>query len=139
MKPSYVEHKDRAERIRSAITAIRGILPLDIYPAHKRELLSVCIWKITEADGKKKVRYWSEGAILNQGMKLQHEHVYERKELINRLLTNENIEFVVKDAIACMVTVDEHRKLRASTDSGWERYKSVGIRVYDAKVGKWCW
>lgn len=139
MKPSYAEHKDRDVRISSAITAIEAILPLDLYLAHKKELLSICIWKITEADGKKKLRYWSEGAVDNKSSKLQHEHVHERKELISRLLSGEAVELVVADAVACMVTKEEHYKLRVSRKLGWKRYKESDIRVYDAKEQQWCW
>lgn len=129
----YREHKDRNKRIQSAIVAIRAILPLDLYPAHKRELLGVCIWKITEADGKKKVRYWSEGATSSEPSNLQHEHVHERKELISRLLNNEAVDLVVKDAVACMVTKEEHYLLGSSNSSGWQRYKDTGIKVFDTK------
>lgn len=139
MKPNYIEHKDRTERIRSAITAIKAIVPLDLYQAHKKELISVCIWKITEADGKSKVRYWSEGAVNDQEGKLQHEHVCERKELIARLLSGEDVDTVVTSAIACMVTREEHQIIGKSSSSGWQRYKDSGIKVYDAKDKQWCW
>ena len=136
--PEYREHKDRNKRIESAIIAIKALLPLELYPAHKRELLGVCIWKITEADGKMKVRYWSEGSISNEKAKLQHEHVHERKELIIRLLNGEAVELVVKDAIACMVTKEEHLVLGKSSSLGWQRYKEQGIKVFDAKDQRWC-
>lgn len=139
MKPNYVQHKDRDARISSAIKAIEAILPLDLYSAHKKELLSVCIWKITEADGKSKVRYWSDGAVENQSTNLQHEHIHERKELIIRLLSGEAVRSVVADAVACMVTREEHIQLGASSKLGWHRYKDTGIRVYDAEEHKWCW
>jgi hypothetical protein len=139
MKPDYVEHKDRAARIQSAFVAIKAIVPLDLYTAHKKELISVCVWIITEADGKSKVRYWSEGAVSNQADKLQHEHVHERKVLIARLLSGEAVESVVADAIACMVTKNEHQKLGASSSLGWQRYRDAGIRVYDAKEKLWRW
>ena len=139
MKPTYTKHKDHDARIKSAITAITAIVPLDLYTAHKKELLSVCIWKITEADGKAKVRYWSEGSINNKNEKLQHEHVYERKELIQLLMNGDPVEEVVKNAIACMVTREEHQALTRSNHSGWQRYKDIGIRVYDAQTQQWCW
>jgi hypothetical protein len=139
MKPNYVEHKDRATRIKSAITAIEAILPLKLYPAHKKKLLRVCIWKITEADGKSKVRYWSEGAVENQSSKLQHEHVHEIKELVARLMSGESVKAVVSDAVACMVTKEEHINLGGSSKLGWDRYKDSRIRVYDAKGKQWCW
>lgn len=135
-RPFYIEHKDRDIRIKSATVAINAILPLDLYPAHKRELLSVCIWKITEADGKYKVRYWSEGSI-SSNVKLQHEHVYERKTLISRLLDGEPVESVICDAVACMVTKTEHERLTRSKQIGWARYKDAGVRVFDAKKERW--
>jgi len=135
--PEYQPHRDREERISSALLAIRAIVPLPLYPAHKRELLSVCIWKITEADGKKKVRYWSEGAIWSDPKTLQHEHVVERKELVSRLLAGDDPEQVVNDAVACMVTPAEHSVLGKCGGSGWDRYAQASIRVYDSQNGVW--
>ena len=136
--PTYCEHRDRSKRIQSAITAISALLPLDLDPQHKTELIGVCIWKITEADGKTKVRYWSEGAISHPKAKLQHEHVHEKKELISRLLAGEEIGSVLNDAIACMVTQEEHARLRHSSNTGWQRYKDAGINVFDSKDQQWC-
>lgn len=34
--PSYTPHRDREQRIPGAITAIRAILSLELYPAHKK-------------------------------------------------------------------------------------------------------
>ena len=135
--PIYVPHRDRKLRIDSAKTAINAILPLDLYPAHKRELLSVCIWKLTEADGKSKVRYWSQGALEDLNQKLHHEHVHERKELISRLLAGENVELVAAEAVACMVTPSEHRILTKCSALGWDRYREASIKVYDSAEGCW--
>jgi hypothetical protein len=135
--PVYKQHKDREQRISSAVTAINALLPLDLYAAHKRELLGICIWKITEADGKTKVRYWSKGAIGGDRQALQHEHVHERKELIHRLLSGEPVDVVIKDAVACMVTKEEHRRLGQSDESGWFRYNEAGIQVYDSREQEW--
>lgn len=135
---TYHEHPDRPKRIESAITAINALLPLDLVEAHKREL-SVCIWKITEADGKYKVRFWSEGACANPNAKLHHEHVHQRKELIHRLLAGEDIGRVVTDAIPCMVTEQEHAALGGAPSIGWQRYRDAGIKVFDTKHGKWLW
>jgi hypothetical protein len=135
--PVFKPHADRHDRINSAKLAIRTILPLDLYAAHKKELLSVCIWKITQADGKAKVRFWSEGALGSDKKELRHEHVFERKELIQRLLEGEEIELVLSDAIACMVTKPEHLLLGKIQASGWVRYEKAGIRVYDSLENQW--
>jgi hypothetical protein len=49
----FFRRHDADARIESAIAAIRALLPVPLLPAHKRELLSICIWKVTEADGGK--------------------------------------------------------------------------------------
>ncbi|MBF6650135.1 hypothetical protein [Methylobacter sp. BlB1] len=135
--PKYIPHPNREKRINSAIVAIKALLPLDMYLAHKKELLSTCIWKITEADGKLKVRYWSEGALSASSKDLRHEHVFERRELISRLLSGENIDSVVNDAVGCLVTKDEHTVLTLSVASGWNRYKDCGIMVFDSEKQEW--
>ena len=68
--------------------------------------------------------------------KLNHEHVIERKKLVNRMLAGEPVAKVLKAAIACIVTVTEHRLLtdlsRTQPDlEGWERYEAAGIKVVD--------
>lgn len=135
--PTYVPHRDHDVRIASATMAIRALIPLEFYPAHKRVLLSDCIWMITEADGKMKVRYWSEGALEQPQPKLHHEHVNERRMLIQRLLNGEDVTSVVADAVACIVTRDEHKQLGTSSLQGWGRYREVGIRVYDSLENRW--
>jgi len=137
MLPIYLPHKDKDDRLRSAKLAISSLLKLDLYPSHKRELVSVCIWKVTEADGKLKVRYWSQGAVEAGKKDLRHDHVYERKELIDRLLDDEPVERVYSDMVACIVTKNEHASLSKSNLSGWNRYKDTNIKVYDSQDGVW--
>lgn len=46
------EQRVTPEQIKSsAIRAVEAILPLDILPRHKCELISAMTWKITEAEG----------------------------------------------------------------------------------------
>lgn len=139
--PQYQEHRERDVRIESAKTAIRAILTLDLYPAHKRELLSTCIWKITEADGKFRTRFRSIGSLnTNIGTKLQHEHVIERRKLISQLLDGtKNVDDVAEEAIGCVVTREEHVQLNVVSRldpnlGGWSRYVQAGIRVFDLKA-----
>ena len=139
--PTYKEHKDREARVKSAVTAIKAIILLNLYPAHKRELLDICIWKITEADGKLKTRYRSIDSLQsNSETKLQHEHVIEKQKLVSALIAGqESIEDIVEMAIGCVVTKAEHRILTAVSRSeptldGWNRYKKAGIKVFDLKT-----
>lgn len=133
---TYKRNPDRFARIESAIIAIKSIIPLELLDAHKRELLGVCIWKITEADGKWNVRFRSEKA-LSSSDNLRHEHVYERKHLIDRLISGESVESVIRDAIACVVTKDEHLVLSRQTSSGWDRYREAKIKVFDLEESRW--
>lgn len=141
--PQYCEHRDREIRIASVITAIETILPLNLYPAHKRSLLDRCIWFVTEADGKFKTRYRSIGALgADASTKLQHEHVTEKRKLVSLLVSGEDdAKNIVENAIGCVVTKDEHDLLtkvsrKDPSLDGWSRYKKAGVRVFDLKLQK---
>ena len=131
----FKEHKDHSAVIDSAYLAVESILKLDLYPAHKRELLDICIWKITEVDGKYTTRYRSRKAINNiDNESIQHEHVVEKKKLITELIENPGeYRSVLDKAVACVVTKEEHISLSKVKQelSGWDRYKEAGIIVYD--------
>lgn len=141
--PDYQPHRDRETRINSAKMAAESIVRLDLYPAHKKELLSICIWKITEADGNLNTRYRSEQAIQRQmdgeaprGRGLRHEHVFQQRYLIQRMIeNNENPRDVLDDAIGCVVTEEEHNQLLHGQElDGWERYRQAGITVIDLET-----
>lgn len=124
--------------IESALTAIEGILTLDILETHKRELLSALLWKITEARGKYTTRYQSLGARnAPKGTKLQHEHVTTRKHLIDDILIHpEQARAIASTAIGCVVTKQEHELLTRITREqpklrGWDRYHAAGITIID--------
>lgn len=142
MIKTYRPRPDREERLASAITAAEVLVDLDLYPQHKRELLSICVWKATELDGKFNTRFCSRGALeAGHGTKLNHEHVIERKQLVDRLLAGEPVGEVLKEAVACLVTVDEHKTLtRISKENpdleGWARYEAAGIEVVDRGGGE---
>jgi hypothetical protein len=133
----YQPHPKASRRRKSAITAAKAILGLDLYPPHKRRLLSVCVWKITEADGKYRTRFKTQEALHSERCDLTHEHVYRRKRLITALLqAPANADIILARAIACTVTRQEHIRLckqdRARPDlDGWERYRRSRITVID--------
>lgn len=124
------------DEIRSAVTAIKGILTLQIIDGHKKTLISRMIWAITEAHGKYKTRFRSEGAVTSN-CRMQHEHVYPRRELIAEIMKDpDRCENILANAVACVVTEEEHKLLtRVSRENpdlkGWDRYKKAGITVYD--------
>ena len=124
--------------IESAITTIEGILDLPVLEQHKRDLINGMLWTVTEARGKYTTRYRSKGALeAPSGTKLQHEHVFPRKQLVDRIMRE---PYAAREhlstAIGCVVTVEEHRRLTAIDRTqpglhGWERYVAAGITVID--------
>lgn len=126
-----------AEIIESVTTAIEGCLTLPIMERHKRDIISGLLWKITEARGKYTTRYRSRAA-MEPGVKLQHEHVFSRKDITDRIIGEpERARETLKDAIACVVTVHEHKRLARVDQAirGWDRYTKVGIEVIDLDDG----
>ena len=109
--------------------------------AHKRELLSICLWKLSEVEGGKHgTRFQSEAAVGAPRRELAHEHVFERAKLVSALLASPNdIDAVVSKAVGCLVTRQEHKRLthvsRTNPQAeGWERYALAGIKVLDPSL-----
>lgn len=125
--------KKSAMKLAKLICSATGVLEI-----HKKKLLNELIWKITEADGKYKTRFISEGVKKGYGP-IQHEHVIPRKELIRQILRRpKNIERILNNAVACLVTKKEHQSLtKLSSGKKWGRYRSIGIRIYDQKKEQW--
>jgi hypothetical protein len=110
------------ERIRSAVHLIRMVLATaeDEVDAHTlKRVLNHLIWTVTEAGGKfapAARRFWTPAARerLQFGVSgLQHEHVYERKHIVQELLQlrgragGEEIRSLVKKK---MIAVSSPRK-----------------------------
>ncbi len=126
-----------AEIIESVPTAIEGCLVLPILERHKRDIISGLLWTITEVRGKYTTRYRSRGS-MEEGAKLRHEHVFTRKDITDRLIEDpERAREILRNAIACVVTFDEHRRLSRVGEAvrGWDRYTEVGIEVIDTDDG----
>jgi hypothetical protein len=126
--------------IQSAITAIKGILQMDILENHKRILIKDMVYRITSAHGKYTTIYRSEDAWKKRDCRIEHEHVYTRQELVQEIMDHpKRVEDVLEKAIPCIVTEDEHKLLtRVSKGNpelkGWERYKKARIAVYDMRT-----
>jgi hypothetical protein len=105
-----------------------------------RELLSTLIWKFTEASGKHKLDFMSRKAMSELNKKnLIHEHVFERAKLVSRLLEPcANIDEILRDALACLVTKEEHDQLDKLDSSleGWDRYVAAHIQVFSTVTGE---
>lgn len=138
----YVRAADAQRKVDSArqlvIMAISGHGMLH---SHRRHLLKLAQWWVTEADGKWRTRFRSQ-AVVHLAMtepeaqvRINHEHVYGRASLADRMLADPTqVEPILELCVGCIVTVDEHRRLSALRDAeGWERYERAGVFVVDAE------
>jgi hypothetical protein len=127
-----------ATRIAELIVADDGIID-----SHRKVILSKAIWRYTEADGGNwGVQFWSSGALDMRARTgsykgLNHEHVYTQKDLIRQMIAEpDRVAEIIASAVACIVTVGEHRCLGAAEHAdpelrGWDRYDAAGIEVRD--------
>jgi len=136
---SWVPNRLGDERRRSAVNVARLALDADdILPEHRHWLLSVAVWKYTEADGKWNTRHRSRAALgITDKRHLNHEHVFPRKWLRERMLAEpDRFQEIMAMAVACLVTRNEHVRLTDVTRAhpeleGWNRYAAAGIEVVD--------
>lgn len=111
---------------------------------HRKKMLHDAIWYCTEADGKWNTKYKSKVVLdlaqFEPGslVRINHEHVVTRKNLVNYMLEHRvglledvaELHRLLDTAVACIVTVDQHAELLQGT--GWERY--ANIEVYDTET-----
>jgi hypothetical protein len=137
---AYAPHPDRDHRLASAVAIARFALESsDLYETHRNEVLSLTCWKATEADGKYKTRYRSSGARDASAGDLRHEHVVPRKALRDAMEREpERAAEILRDALACTVTKEEHDRLTAlgNQHEGWDRYIAAGVDVFDEREGR---
>lgn len=134
----YKPHPESEARKRSATSLIKYLLAAkqpEILPTHRRELLGILLFKLTEAEAlhKHKTRFQSEGALLcNDKTKLRHDHVFQRAKMIAALETPNEIDNILNAAVACTITDEEHTRLSKCDDIyGWGRYTKAEINVED--------
>ena len=132
------KQKRDAEETRRSAKALAHLVVAakDVSLAHKKGVLHYVIWKITEAEHvKHKLPLRSRKAheeVLrggNLGKRLRHEHVFPRKELVEHLLKRgaDVSKLLDTRAIACVVTVEEAKKLNKKNGEGWLRYDDIPV------------
>jgi len=128
--------------VESAVYLIKLILRdgAEILPKHRREVLSVALWKITEAESqhKHRTRFCSQAVFSSTDCECRHDHVFQKQKMIDDLIKAgpDAVDEIVGRAIGCTVTTDEHLALNQYQHlDGWERYRQAGITVIDARTG----
>jgi hypothetical protein len=126
--------QDLAQRLSEICGVLEHLRHLDVHRSTKKELIDRAIWLVAELSGNFTPRYRSEGVLKNLGVKIRRDHIHPRSTLIERLLcTSEPAPSVVKDAVCCLVTVDEHLALSRVPSGiiGFERYRCAEVVVRD--------
>jgi hypothetical protein len=143
---AWSESQQSAAIFASALAQARfAVGSPDLIDVHRRGLINQAIWQVTGSEGKYTTRYRSRGVLELEASgpvdkwwsQLRHEHVVTRASLTRRILEGEDPATVLADAVACIVTIDEHRRLSVYDKShyGWERYRLAGIEVIDMEDG----
>ena len=120
------------------------------YEKQFKELIDTLLWKHTEAYGKYiGCKYWTDGALeslkkhndkvvtnkkIDPTHALRHEHIFPKKETIQRLLnltdiTQETVNDMLKLNIGVIVTVEEDSRLsnNGNLSDPWQRYRDANI------------
>lgn len=133
---------DYLQRIESAKRVLRFALTQSLHPDMQRRLLKEVLWAATEARfHKHKLSLRTPDAdreILKSepklGSRVRHEHVYQRRWVIAQILTEPDRadELLEKFAVACVVTVDEAKRLEEHDHLvGWQRYSAANLSVLE--------
>ncbi len=137
-KKPWEPRGDRQEKLESATRLAKLVVKArGLHPAHRRHVLSIAIWKATEADSKMNPRFRSRGVMKGAvGILVNHEHVVTRKFLIDAMLAAPGqVQEIMDLAIGCLVTRDEHRRLSKAGGWGWSRYINGNVAVVDGVTG----
>ena len=140
---AYKRHSRAEERRRSAVALVKMLLrERDVLAReHLIEALNLALWKLTEAEaGKYQTRFRSVEPSATNRKVLRHDHVFQRKRMVDDLLeavSPEAVDDILKKAVGCTITKDEHTRLNQFKDlDGWVRYQRAGITVVDAVTDK---
>jgi len=131
----YVPRPNLKQQLADVKTVLEALRLLPIATPLKKDLLDKTLWHVTFATGNTQTkfmgRYRSRRVIREVGLKIQRDHVYQRKTLLRELLgPSPDLDRIISLAKCCVVlTADEHRSL-ANIDGG-KKYTLAGVTVYD--------
>ena len=137
--------KDRDQRRASVKRMVRFALDEALHPEARARILKEALWMATEIEfHKHKISLRTPEAdaeilrgLPKLGSRVQHEHVYQRKWVIQQLLAEpERAEALLDEyAVACVVTKAQTEELKKHDALvGWERYKAAGLTVVEVQA-----
>lgn len=134
--PTLVE---QLHDIRAVLEALRQ---MPIGKPLKKDMMNAALWQVAFATGNSQSRfmgpYRSEAVITQPGLKIQRDHAHRRATLLSELLgPSPDLDSIIERAqCCCIVTEEEHQRLRSVDIDGWDRYAAAGIVVYDMRHGR---
>lgn len=130
----FRERADLGKRLTALSRVIQSLRDSDLPEDSKKRMLNNAVWEITIALGNFAPEFRSKGVLQSDvGTKLEREHVFKRKKIVADILSrSDHLESILSRLIHCVVTKEEHSKLRAVLDEedGWSRYRAAGVDVY---------
>jgi len=130
----YREREDIQNRLSALKRVIESLRDCDLPEDSKKRMLNHAVWEVTVARGNFVPEFRSKGVLDGEvGKKIEREHVYTRKKIVADILSKrEPLDSVLSRIIHCVVTKEEHDKLKAVllAEDGWSRYHKAGIEVY---------
>lgn len=137
----FVEPPGLNEKLQDVEKLIKGLIALNLNLPLKKRMLVHAIWEVATSSGNFKGRFRSRGVVTQVGVKIQRDHVFQKKGIVERLIHfPDQIPEILTDAVCCVVTEGEHRVLTAYSKKnphvdGWQRYSEAGITVFDMLTG----
>ena len=130
----YREREDVKSRLVAIQEAIAYLRDSNLPPDSKKRMLNHAIWEATIALGNFAPEFRSKGVLEGKlGSKIEREHVYKRKQIVLDVLEKHKpLDSILKRVIHCVVTKEEHARLRKvlNSEDGWARYQSARIEVF---------
>lgn len=130
----YAPPKDNARRLKEVELLLQTIVEMPLHMQTKKIMLNRTLWLVVELSGNFNCRYRSEGVLSKVGERIQRDHIYTRKSLVDMLLKpSPDYEEIINKAVCCVVTPVEHKKLSDVPKSfeGFDRYKEAEVVYYD--------
>ena len=137
----YVLSPSAADIIGSAKHIAQIVLASNLMlQKHRNKVLTEVLWLISEAGGKYSTRYRSAEVVRlatqepNSLVKIQHEHVFPRKRVIEEILQRRSellevpaeLDRILESTVGCVVTELQHKQL-GKHHHGWARYREIEV------------
>lgn len=131
----FVPSSNQALGIKAISNLIDAIRSCKVPLPSKKRMLVHALWEVARVSGNFYPRYRSKDVTARTGLKIQRDHIYQKKHIVERLLKDPNYKSstAVEKAQCCIVTKAEHEKLHRIDPNvdGFDRYRVAKIEICD--------